>query len=152
MYILEDESKILSIQIKKSNYISIVSDDSNFSKKLLEGFYYYFSEKKLINEEKILIYNYHTGEKEQKSSKFPIYIEDHDIDFEVELGSKTVLYQRLLKYLKEKFPIEPVFITLNSLVNNFFLEDDFEKFKENLSLYSKYSIKFQCSPFSPMDI
>lgn len=152
MYILENIIQIPNIKIKKSNYISITTNNIEISKEIVREFYNYFSEKKSIGEQKVLITDYLTGEKEQVSSKYPIYIEDSEISSEVELGSKTFLYQRILAYFKEKFPIEPVFLTLNSLMDNFFLEEVSEKFKKEFSLYSKYSMEFQCNPFLPSDL
>lgn len=152
MYILENMFQLSDIKIKKSNYISIISDDINISRDILMSFYNYFSEKKNLENKKILIMDYYTGEKIKKTSKYPIYIENSEINSEVELGSKTILYQRILKYFKEKFPIEPTFLTLNSLIENFFLEDIFEQFKKEFSLYSKYSLEFDCKPFTPNDI
>lgn len=152
MYILENILRAPNLKIKKSNYISIITDNTEVSKEILTGFYNYFSERKIPLEDKVLILNYFTGEKEQVSSKYSIYIANSEIDSEVELGSKTFLYNRVLTYFKEKFPIEPVFLTLNSLIENFFLEDIFENFKKEFSLYSKYSIEFQCNAFTPIDL
>lgn len=152
MYILENILQAPNLKIKKSNYISVVTDNIQTSIEILIGFYNYFSEKKVPLEQKVLVLDYLTGEKEQISSKYPIYIGSSEIDSEVELGSKTFLYSRILGYFKEKFPIEPVFLTLNSLMENFFLEDVFENFKKEFSLYSKYSIEFQSNPFTPSDL
>lgn len=152
MYILENISGTSNIKIKKSNYISIITDKTELSRKILEGFYNYFSEKRLSSEEKVLITDYFTGEKEQISSKYPIYIENSEIDFEVELGSKSILHQRILGYFKQKFPIEPVFLTLNTLMDNFFLEDVSEKFKSEFTIYSNYKIDFEFSSFGPSDL
>lgn len=152
MYILENILRAPNLKIKKSNYISIVTDNIETSREILIGFYNYFSEKKVPFEEKVSVLNYFTGDKEQISSKYPIYIENSEIDSEIELGSKTFLYGRVLAYFKEKFPIEPVFFTLNSLMENFFLEEIFENFKKEFSLYSKYSIEFEAIPFTPSDL
>ncbi|MGL5191203.1 MAG: hypothetical protein ACRC7S_16310 [Cetobacterium sp.] len=152
MYILENILGTPNIKIKKSNYISIITDKTELSRKILESFYNYFSEKRLSSEEKVLIINYFTGEKEQTSSKYPIYIENSEIDFEIELGSKSILHQRILGYFKQKFPIEPVFLTLNTLMDNFFLEEVSEKFKSEFTIYSNYKIDFEFSSFSPNDL
>ncbi|MGL5125166.1 MAG: hypothetical protein ACRC6U_04180 [Fusobacteriaceae bacterium] len=152
MYILENILGESNIKIKKSNYISIVTNKTELSRKILQCFYNYFSEKKVSIEEKVLIMNYFTGEKEHISAKYPIYIENSEIDFEVELGSKSILHQRILNYFKQKFPIEPVFTTLNTLLENFFLEEVSENFKNEFSIYSNYKIDFQCSLFNPSDL
>lgn len=80
MYILENILQAPNLKIKKSNYISVVTDNIQTSIEILIEFYNYFSEKKVPLEQKVLVLDYLTGEKEQISSKYPIYIGSSEID------------------------------------------------------------------------
>ena len=152
LYRIENFEQEKNILIKKSKYISLFSDKTEISRKICEGFYNYFSDKKNMSDKKIIINNNETGEKEQISSKYPIYLYDNDIELEAELGSKTVMYQRIVEYLKEKYPIEPVFLTLNSLMESFFLEETSENLKKDFTTYSEYNMDFDFKDFTTSDL
>lgn len=152
MYRIENLEHDRIVLLKKSNYISIIADEVVFSNKICEAIYDYYSNKKGTGDKKVMINNSETGEREQISSKFPIFISDNNLDSEVELGVKTVMYQRVLDYLKEKYPIEPVFLTLNTIMESFFLEEVTENFKKEFSIHSDYNLEFEFKDFSPVEI
>lgn len=151
MYILEEMENLSRIEIKKSNYISIFSDDMKILQEICDSFYLYFSEKRVISDKKIRILDYRTGEKEKISSKFPIYLSDNSIEEEVEMGSKTILYKRILDFMKEQFPMEPAFSTLNIILDNFLQEEITESLKKDISRYSEYKVDFKIAEFTPND-
>ncbi len=148
MYSINDISQETTLLLKKANYISIIDDNNIYSKELLINIYNYFSEQ----DKKIIILNYLTGEKEQLSSKYPILISDYEIESDIALGTKTLLYKRLLSFFKEKFPIEPTFSTLNLLIDDFLEEEAFKTLKKELTIHSDISLKFKFNEFTPNDL
>ena len=158
MYLIENYRAIERIKIKKHNYIVLTGDDTLFLKDICFAFYDYFESKKIIkenkdiNEKKLYITNFLTGEKEQISSQRAIFIKNNDLQDELELGSKTILHSLLSAYFKEKMPIEPSLRTFNTLLSNFSEEEIFEKLEKELSKFSEYKFDFTFKEFTPNDI
>lgn len=152
MYCIENYKSIEKLYIKKSDYSVLVGEDTIFLKEACEAIYSYFNEKKISNEKKLYITNSETGEKEKVSSVEVIYLEDNNLDIEIQLGSKTILYSRLLNFFKEKLPLEPSLITLNSILDDFSLDNVSEELQREFSKYSNNKIEFKFEEFTAADI
>lgn len=158
MYLIENYRMIEKLKIKKNNYIVLTGDDTLYLKDICLAFYSYFENKKItkenkeINEKKLYITNFFTGEKEQVSSKKIIFIENNFLEEELELGSKTLLYSLLNEYFKEKIPIEPSLRTLNNLLSDFSEEEIFEELENKISKFSNYNFNFIFKEFTANDI
>ncbi|MBM6823260.1 hypothetical protein, partial [Fusobacterium mortiferum] len=79
------------------------------------------------------------------------YIADENLDSELGLGTKTELTSKLTKLFKEKMPIEPILVTINSLIEDLELEESTIEMSDNISKYSKHKIKFSFEKLAPSD-
>lgn len=152
MYCIENYKSIDKIYLKKANYTVIIGDNSNYLKEICEAIYCYFNEKKITSDKKMYITDKNTGEKEQISSKEVIFLENNELNTELELGSKTILYSKILAFFKEKMPIEPSLITLNTLLENFSFDNVAKEFQNRFTEYSEYKLEFLFELFTPTDI
>lgn len=124
--------------MKLGNYITITGDNEKILEDICSGVYNYYSGKK---GEEIKIRNYYTKKDEQISSKHCIYINETNLENEIELGSKTYFHSKLNRLFKEKIPIEPTLITINSLIQDLELEESTQSLTSEISKFSDYKIK-----------
>ncbi len=158
MYRIENFRTIDNILLKKSNYSILFGDNPILLYDICASIDYYFSQKRLTKEDKLLnenslsITDFENGEKIQVSSVDSIFFSNNSIENEITLGTKTNLYKLLSEKLKEKMDIEPQLITMNSLLEDIDLEEFSQELKKKITKYSDYEIFFAISPLSASDI
>ena len=114
---IQNYKSINSVLLKNRNYTTLIGDDEILLQNICESINNYYNKKiEKLREEKLVICNFFSKTKESISSKNCIYIADENLDSELGLGAKTELTSKLTKLFKEKMPIEPILVTINSCV------------------------------------
>lgn len=150
--------QIEKILIKKRHYTTISGDDIRGLKEIGKGILSYFNNKnkstldKYFGKEKVEVYNFIHGTLVNTSKHKAIFIENIDIDEYLSLGTKSLLNEKLLKVISESLGNEPTFITLNHVIEDLGYDEKILEFKDELSEYSKYQIKFSGRPLTAKDI
>ncbi|MDO5788508.1 MAG: hypothetical protein Q4P79_03500 [Fusobacterium sp.] len=149
---IQNYKSINSVLLKNRNYTTLIGDDEILLQNICESINNYYNKKiEKSREEKLVICNFFSKTKESISSKNCIYIADENLDSELGLGAKTELTSKLTKLFKEKMPIEPILVTINSLIEDLELEESTIEMSDNISKYSKHKIKFSFEKLAPSD-
>ena len=149
---LQNYKNINSILLKNRNYTTLIGDDEILLQNICEGISNYYNKKgDKQKEEKLNLCNFFSKVKEPVSSKNCIYITEENLDGEFALGAKSELTSKLTKLFKEKIPIEPTLITINSLIEDLKLEESTIQISENISKYSNHKLKFSFEKLTASD-
>lgn len=149
---LQNYKNINSILLKNRNYTTLIGDDEILLQNICEGISNYYNKKgDKQKEEKLNLCNFFSKVKEPVSSKNCIYITEENLDGEFALGAKSELTSKLTKLFKEKIPIEPTLITINSLIEDLQLEESTIQISENISKYSNHKLKFSFEKLTASD-
>lgn len=149
---IQNYKNINSVLLKNRNYTTLIGDDEILLQNICEGISDYYNKKgDKQKEEKLNLCNFFSKIKEPISSKNCIYIADENLDSEFGLGAKSELTSKLTKLFKEKIPIEPTLITINSLIEDLQLEESTVQMSENISKYSKHKLKFSFEKLTASD-
>lgn len=154
---IENFRSINKIQLKDNNYNVLTGDNEILLKDICEAVDIYFNNKKIskwdkeINDKNLIIQNYFSKEKEKTSSKCSILIEKENIDEEIMLGSKTILYSAFNTFFKNILQTEPLIMTINSLIKELDLEENIVSFNRELTKYSDIKFKFDLEEMTIAD-
>lgn len=149
---LQNYKNINSILLKNRNYTTLIGDDEILLQNICEGISNYYNKKgDKQKEEKLNLCNFFSKIKEPISSKNCIYIAEENLESEFSLGAKSELTSKLTKLFKEKIHIEPILITINSLIEDLELEESTLQLSENISKYSNQKIKFSFEKLTASD-
>lgn len=146
---IENFRSIDKILIKDTNYNILTGDNEVLLKDICEAVDIYFNGKKIskwdkeINDKSLIIQDYFSKEREKTSSKCSILIKKENIEEELLLGSKTILYNTFSNFFKTTLLTEPVIMTINSLIKDLNLEENIISFNDELTKYTDVKFKIE---------
>lgn len=154
---IENFRSIDRILMKDTNYTVLTGDNEVLLKDICAAIDIYFNDKRIskcnkeINDKTLVVQNYFSKEKEKISSKCSILIEEERISEEIQLGSKTALYNAFNTFFKNTLLTEPLIMTINSLIKDLNLEENIVSFNEELAKYSDVKFKIELEEMSITD-
>lgn len=146
---IENFRSIDKILIKDTNYNVLTGNNEILLRDICEAFDMYFNEKKIskwdkeVNDKTLIIQDYFSKEKEKTSYKCSVLIKNENIEEELLLGSKTLLYNTFNNFFKNTLLTEPIIMTINSLIKDLNLEENIVSFNEELTKYADIKFKIE---------